>query len=264
MIKSIPRPLPIYEIALLEERVVRDCSLFVCRAGSPKPLPAPGGLADILRKSKAGNKMIPGITPIKNAAAFRAPAFVTTNTAEKDGFNRRHYAVVQPTRADDVVHESFYAAPGDHLQPGKVEVVKGHRLQRYWRVSKDMSDMIQRGEQEHLDDAQRAFELTYKKVADEINALATQKFGPADSPAAADALALAALELRLPKELGTVPANWVKVLDRLLAQSITRDTKGWHYVEIGAVVTEKDRILDVVKASTFTNIGVASSKVVNY
>jgi hypothetical protein len=264
MIHTTPRPLPMHEIARFAERTARDTSLFVCHAGSTKPLPPPGGLGEILRKSKAGNKMIPGITPIKNAAAFRAPAFVTTNTVEKDGFQRRHYAQVQPTRADDVVHESFYAAPGDHLQPGKVETVGGRRLQRYWRISKDMSDLIQRGEQEHLDDAQRAFELTYKKIADEINALTTQKFGPADNPAAAEALALAALGLRLPKELGTDPANWVRVLDRLLALSITRDTKGWHYVEVGGVVTEKDRIVDVVQQSTFTNIGVASSKVVNY
>jgi hypothetical protein len=253
-----------HEITLLAETAGRDPALFVCRAGSPKPLPPPAGLADILRKSKSGTKIIPGVTLIKSAAAFRAPAFVTTNTAEKDGFQRRHYAVVQRTQAEDVVHESYYAGQGDHLQPGKVEIVRGRRLQRYWRVSKEMSQMIQRGEQEHLDDAQRAFELTYKKIADEINALANRKFGPADTPAGAEQLALAALTARLPKELGTDPVNWVRVIDRLLALSSTRDTKGWHYVEIGEMLTEKDRIVDVVKPSTFLNLGVASSKVVNY
>jgi hypothetical protein len=152
-----------HEIALLAEGAARSTSLFVCHAGSPKPLLPPGGLAEILRKSKDGHnkskadqKMTAGVTPIKNAAAFRAPAFVTINTAEKDGFQRRHYARVQPTQAVDVVHESYYAAQGDHLQPGKVEVVGGHRLQRYWRITREMSEMIQRGEQEHLDDARRA------------------------------------------------------------------------------------------------------------
>jgi hypothetical protein len=264
MIHNTPRQLPMYEIARLAETADRDPALFVCRAGSPKPLPPPGGLTEILGKSKAGNKMIPGVTLIKNAAAFRAPAFVTTSTVEKDGFQRRHYAMVQRTQAEDVVHESYYAAQGDHLQLGKVELVQGRRFQRYWRVTKEMSEMIQRGEQEHLDDARRAFELTYKKIADEINALTNRKFGPADTPAGAEQLALAALTARLPKELGTDPANWVRVLDRLLALSSARDTKGWHYMEIGQVLTEKDRILDVVKPSTFINIGVASSKVVNY
>lgn len=264
MIHSTPRYLPMHEIALLADRAARDPSLLVCHAGSPKPLPPPGGLAEIIRKSKLGIKMIPGVTPIKNAAAFRAPAFVTINTAEKDGFKRRHYAVVQRTQAEDVVHESYYAAQGDHLQPGKVDLVGGRRFQRYWRVSKEMSEMIQRAEQEHLDDARRAFELTYKKVADEINAMTNQKFGPADSPGEAEKLALAALGLRLPKELGTDPANWVRVLDRLLGLTTTRDTKGWHYAEVGEVLTEKDRILEVVRPSAFLNIGVASSKVVNY
>ena len=264
MIHNTPRQLPMYEIARLAETADRDPALFVCRAGSPKALPPPGGLTEILGKSKAGNKMIPGVTLIKNAAAFRVPAFVTTSTVEKDGFQRRHYAMVQRTQAEDVVHESYYAAQGDHLQLGKVELVQGRRFQRYWRVTKEISEMIQRGEQEHLDDARRAFELTYKKIADEINALTNRKFGPADTPAGAEQLALAALTARLPKELGTDPANWVRVLDRLLALSSARDTKGWHYMEIGQVLTEKDRILDVVKPSTFINIGVASSKVVNY
>jgi hypothetical protein len=252
-----------HEIALLAERAAQDPSLFVFCAGSPTPLSPPGGLAEILLKGKAGNKMIPGVTPIKNAAAFRAPAFATTNTHEVDGFKRLHYAVVQRTQAEDVVHESYYAAPGDHLQPGKVEMVEGRRYARYWRITQDMSEMIRRGEQEHLDDAKRAFELTYKKIADEINALTDQKFGPADNPQGADQLALAALAARLPPQLGTNPANWVRVLDRLLGQSVARDTKGWHYMEIGEVLTERDKILDVVKPSTFANIGVACSKVVN-
>ena len=124
--------------------------------------------------------------------------------------------------------------------------------------------MLQKGEQEHLDDARRAFELTYKRIADEINTLGGQRFGPAATPQQADQLAEAALSAKLPKELGTNPSNWPRVLDRLLAQSASRDQNGWHYMETRDVITEKDRIVDMVVPSTFAQFGVPSSKVVNF
>lgn len=54
------------------------------------------------------------------------------------------------------------------------------------------------------------------------------------------------------------------MLERLLGQSTTRDTKGWHFAEVGEIIQERDRIVDVLKPSTWANIGVSSSKVVNY
>jgi hypothetical protein len=255
------------EIARRYEQAVRDPALRVLCAGSTRPLPGPGGLAEILRRSslgKTGERIIPGLTLIKSAAAFKAPEFITTNSVVKDGYKRHHYATVQRTEVEDVVHESFYVAPGDHLQPVAGAKTNGSRLKRYWRVSASVSDLVRRAEQEHLDDARRAFDLTYGKIAGEINALANQKFGPADSPDEAHGLALKALAARLPKELGTDPANWVKVLERLLGQSAERDAKGWHFAEIGEVRQERDRIVDVVKSSSWANIGVASDKVVRY
>ena len=148
--------------------------------------------------------------------------------------------------------------------PGRVETVSGKRYQYYWRVAQKISDMLRAGEQEYLDDARRAFELTYKRIADEINALVGQRFGPADTRGKANELAEAALAAKLPKELGTNAANWTRTLDRLLEQSKSRDTKGWHYMQTGEVITEKDRIVEMVVPSTFAQIGAGSNKVVNF
>ncbi|HEY3065650.1 MAG TPA: hypothetical protein VGL09_07655 [Methylomirabilota bacterium] len=260
----LPLQIHIHEIARRAAAADDDPSLLALRAGSPKVSSPPSGIGDIMRKgSSGGKKLTPGLTLIKNAAAFRTPAFITTNTHERDGHTVRHYATVQRTDAQDVEHESFYAAAGDHIQPGHVETRAGHRYQYFWRVTEKISDLIRAGEQEHLDDARRAFELTYKRIADEINALVGTRFGPADTPDKATQLAEAALAAKLPRELGTNPANWTRVLDRLLDQSKTRDTKGWHYMQTGEVITEKDRIVEMVVPSTFAQIGVASDKVVN-
>ena len=256
-------PLQIHEIALLAAAADADPSLLALRAGTPKALAAPNGISEIMRKGHEG-KLIPGLTLIKNAVAFRTPSFITTNTHERQGPTVRHYATIQRTDAQDAEHECYYAAAGDHLQPGRVEVVSGKCYQCYWRVTQKISDMIRAGEQEHLDDARRAFELTYKRIADEINALVGQRFGPADTPGKATQLAEEALAAKLPKELGTNAANWTRTLDRLLEQSKSRDKKGWHYMQPGEVITEKDRIVEMVVPSTFAQIGVASSKVVNF
>jgi hypothetical protein len=255
-------PLPMYEIALLAAAADEDPSLLVLRAGTPKASTPPNGVAEIMRRG-SGKKLTPGLTLIKSAAAFRTPAFITTNTHERDGHQVRHYATVQRTDAQDVEHESYYAAAGDHLQPPRGGDARRSQ-QYYWRVTQAISDLIRTGEQEHLDDARRAFELTYKRIADEINALVDQRFGPADTPDKASQLAEAALAAKLPKELGTIPANWTRVFQRLLDQSTSRDTNGWHYMQTGEVITEKDRIVEMVVPSTFAQIGVASSKVVNF
>jgi len=114
-----------------------------------------------------------------------------------------------------------------------------------------------------LDDAQKAFELTYGRIAKEINSLAGKRFGPASTPSGASALALAALESRLPKQLGTDPANWVAVLDRLLGLSKTRDTSGWHALRTDPPQTVDGMILHPVSTTGSTQVGtVSSSKVV--
>jgi hypothetical protein len=236
------------------------------RAGTPSAKPAPGGVGDILRRGgQASLGTTGGLTLIKSAAAFTAPRFITTNQAQRLGSRVDHYATVQRTTSTDATHECFYPAAGDHLRPGMSQQIGGRTYNHYWRISRQVSDVLRQGEQEHLDDALRAYQLTYKCVEDAINALSGQRFGPATTPDAAMRLAEAALARRLPPQLGTNPTNWVLVLDRLLGQSKSRDSRGWHALSIDPPLTVGNMIVHPVSTTSTTQIGrVPSSQVVNY
>lgn len=78
------------------------------------------------------------------------------------------------------------------------------RLQPSWAdqghfITQVCAELIRKGEQEHRDDAKRAFDLTYGLIASEINAMVGQRFGPAESPAAAERLPQDAPARRLPR-----------------------------------------------------------------
>jgi hypothetical protein len=223
-------------------------------------------MGEILRRGgTSGLGVAGGLTLIKSAAAFTQPRFATRGSHQRVGHTVEHFVVVEPTTAGAATHESFYPAPGDHLRPGMTQRIAGRLVNHYWRITPQISDLIRRGEQEHLDDAQRAYDLTYGAVERAINRLSGRRFGPASSPAAAERLALAALGAALPHELGTGPANWVRVLDRLLLQTQARDTNGWHALSIDPPITENDRIIHPVATTGTTQIGrEPPSQVVNY
>jgi hypothetical protein len=238
----------------------------VARAGTPRPQAAPAGMADILRRGgQATLGTTGGLTRIKNVVAFVAPRFITTNLAQRQGSRIDHFATVQRTTSSDAAHECFYPTAGDHLRPGMTQEINGRTYDHYWRISRQVSDLIRQGEQEHLNDALRAYELTYERVEGAINALAGQRFGPASTPAAAARLAEAALASQLPPQLGTNPATWVQVLQRLLDQTKTRDSRGWHALSIDPPQTIGNMIVHPVSTTATTRIGrVPSSQVVNY
>jgi hypothetical protein len=257
---------PLARLQILATRAAEITEPLVVHAGAPASRGAPAGMGDILRRGAGGSLGTSGgLTLIKSAAAFTAPRFVTVNQVNRSGSRVEHYAVVQRTSPGDATHESFYPAAGDHQRPGMTQVIEGRTYNHYWRVSQQVSDLIKQGEQEHLDDARRAYELTYKLIGDAINALATQRFGPASTPAEAERMAEAALARKLPSQLGTNPATWVQVLDRLLGQTKTRDTKGWHALSIDPEITVNNMIIHPVSTTPTTQIGrVPSSQVVNY
>jgi len=105
--------------------------------------------------------------------------------------------------------------------------IGGRVYNHYWRISQQVSALIRQGEEEHLADAERAYNLTYKLIADTINATAGQRFGPAPTPREVERLAEAELAKRLPSQLGTDPRTWVAMLNRLLgARRLRRHTCG--------------------------------------
>jgi hypothetical protein len=143
--------------------------------------------------------------------------------------------------------------------------IGGKVFDHFWRISQQVSVLMRRGEEEHLADAERAYNLTYKLIADTINSMAGHRCGPASNPREAERLAEAELAKRLPSQLGTDPRNWVETLNRLLVQTKERDRKGWHSIIIGPEFTEGNKIIHPVDTTESTRIGeVPSSDVVSY
>lgn len=239
---------------------------ILARAGTATPQLPPNGMAFILSKGGTGSLGFNGgLTPIKHSASFTAPVFITKTSYERKGYVVDHFAEVLATTAADIEHDSYYPAPGDHLRPGMTQTINKKKYDHYWRITPEISKLIQQGEEEHLADAARAFELTYKLIADTINGMVGTKFGPRETPGAATKYAEAELARRLPRELGGDSANWPKVLDRLLDQTLERDKKGWHSLSIDPETTEGDKIIHLVSVTSTTRVGqVPSSQVVNY
>jgi hypothetical protein len=245
-----------------------DPGVTVALAGSPVAQPAAGGLAFINRQSSRP-RLIGGLTQIKHSGAFTAPSFNTTTSVERDGYQRRHFAEVQPTTATDATHDCYYAAPGLHERPlpsgGNTARVQGRTYRYYIQISDEMSALLRAGEQEHLDDAQRAYDLTYGLIAHCINTLVGRRFGPASNPQAAQQLALAELARRLPAQLGTDPINWVRMLDALLSMSHrVRDEGHLHDVTTISETIRGNRIIHELAPSGTTQIGLPADQVVNY
>jgi hypothetical protein len=247
-------------------RALASENCIVARAGTTAVEHAPIGLGTILRRGVTGTLGVSGgLTLIKDANAFTIPSFTTRTSAVRKDKTVEHYAEVLPTTSSDAVHESYYPGPGDHLRPGMTQRIGGKVYDHFWRISQQLSVLMRRGEEEHLADAERAYNLTYKLIADTINSMAGHRFGPASSPQEAERLAEAELAKRLPSQLGTDPRNWVATLNRLLGQTKERDRKGWHSIRVDPDLTEGNKIIHPVVTTDSTRIGeVASSEVVNY
>lgn len=233
---------------------------ILCFSGTPLVKPAPMGMQEILQARNQTNvSQAVGLTRIKNAVAFTAPAFETKTWFQRSGSSVRHFATVLRTSSQDITHVSFYPAPGLHQKPR----AKGQRQPEFWEITEEFSELVRQGEQEHLDDARRAYELTYKCVENEINKLAGRHFGPASTPGEATEMAAAELARQLPKQLGAHPANWVAALERLLGMTELRDKNLWHAVSTDSIREEGGKVIERLKPAAFFRVGlVPSSQVV--
>jgi hypothetical protein len=253
------------EIAARAQTARGDTGVMLAFAGAPLKKEPPGGMTFIANQSGPiglGGKPA-GYTAVKSAAAFTAPNFVTKMSAEKDGFKRSYFVEVQPTTASDVDHPSYYPAPGTH--DNAVSEQKDGTYRYYWTISSKMSELIRKGEQEHLNDAQRAYDLTFGLIANEIKAMVGQRFGPAESPQAAEQLAKEELARRLPPALGTDPLNWFNTLEAMLDMTIRRDRQHLHDVTPGkAVERGKTFYIPLVTTDQTSIDQVPSDQIVNY
>lgn len=228
--------------------------------------PAPNGFTWIANQSKGGTGLGKpgGLTVFKYN--FVAPELNVKREHKRSGHKVDHYAIVQRTTVKDVVHNCYYPGPGEHMRLGMTAKIKGKEYKHYVKISPQMSALIRKGEQEHLDDALRAYELTYKAVADAINSLAGVRFGPAPNPGAAFKLVEDAVAKKLPQAFKGDWRDCRKEYDRLLPATESRDKKGWHSIMAGPETTihSKRKIVSEILKTPTTKIGlVPSTKLVN-
>ena len=259
----------------IADRAVAAGGWVVARAGTPVVKSASQGMewikTEAARAAAASNLtpaptlgVLAGLTLIKNSAAFTAPELKFETRTVKNGFKRTHYAKLCRTTATDVTHDSYYPGAGDHVRSGLTTRVNGEIMTYYWRVTPAVSEKIRQGEEEHLADARRAWELTYQCVADAINSLAGKEFTSTTTPYDAEQAARAALDNLLPLSLRGGPANWPRTLDRLLGMTRTRDTSHWHDISGGPMKTVGKTIIIPVEIDG-AHIGQhPSGQVVNY
>lgn len=241
------------------ERQARSAStvgtVAVALAGSPQVKDAEGGMAEILSKSSGGTIGVAGGLTIAYDD-FKEPKLKISVESKVEGDKEQFFAKIQSTSTKDAVHDSYYPGPGLHKRPGMTQTVGDKTFQYYWKIRPKIAQLIKKGEQEHLNDHKRAFELTYGRVEKAINKLADKKIGPAKSATAAKKQAIARLASALPAKLGVSPEKWHKTLIRLLKATEHRDRKRWHALDSEGPMKTVDtkRITVVGKAST-TKIG---------
>ncbi len=233
-------------------------------AGTVAAQAPPGGLNAI----QAHEPSAAGWTGIKLSGAFVSPNFSTSMVAAKPGADR-FVTVDPPVASPDAVHEALFPSAGDHRWGDRSVAAKGGPFTAWHRVSPAMAARIAQGEQEHLDDAQRAYDLTYGLITRVVTTMAGQRFGPAKTPMEADQLAIAAFDAQLPAPLSVRQPGfrgvWLTMLETLLKQSKLRDLRGWHDIEIGPTLTEGKRWIYPLVPTGHTKIGTeASNAVVNY
>jgi hypothetical protein len=237
------------------------------QAGTAAAQAVPGGMNAI----QANEPSAAGYTGIKMAGAFVTPNFTTTWIRPAKPGEDHFVTVDPPVASPDAVHDSLFPAEGDHrwgtqTVPGKD---KDKPYTAWHRVSGTMSTLIQKGENEHLSDAKRAYDITYGLITTAIAGLAGQRFGPAKTPAAAEQLATDAFDATLPTPLSVkLPGfrgRWLAMLETLLHQSKLRDLREWHNIEHGKPLVEGDRYVYPLQTTAKTSIeNVTSAQLVNY
>ncbi|WP_112245677.1 hypothetical protein [Kribbella monticola] len=247
--------------------------VLVVRAGTTAAQAPPGGM-NAIQTNEAGSALgaAAGWTGIKMAGAFVSPNFTTTWIHPTKPGGDHFVTVDPPVASPDAVHDSFYPAAGDHKWGTGTVPGPGKKTYEAWhRVSDSMSAIIREGEQEHLDDAKRAYDLTYGLITTTIAGMAGQKFGPAKSPTEAEQLATDAFDAKLPAALSVKKpayrAAWLQLLETLLKQSKLRDLRGWHDLQHAKPLTKGDRYIYPLEPTNTTNIrkpGDKSIEVVNY
>ncbi len=163
---------------------------------------------------------VPEITPLDFQSQFKAGKCSVKFSKAELGF--KHFIVTKAGR--HVIGKV----------DNKTDTCKGKSMDHTMVITATMAERLKLGEIEHCQDAHKAFDLSWGRYNKACQDLASGF--PADSE---DGCKIAVNE-RLAKATGVDPSKWHEVADCLFAKSTKRDAEGWHSVDFGAGVFEKD------------------------
>ena len=193
-------------------------SLRAARSAAAAP---PTG-AQRIRGEVGGSSRAAGYT------ALPAPTPPELTIGEAERREAGWAASVQPAANDRPAPPSLYPAAGVH----ELGTNAGGQP-RHVDVTPEMSNLIRRGEEEHLLDLEWARHLSYDRAASAVNAAAESE--PPVAASAGEARRLAAEQVRaaLPAQLrwghGADPVRpWIRAYSRMAHVTIERDQSRWH------------------------------------
>jgi hypothetical protein len=188
-----------------------------------KAMAPQGGLKSIRDKVKGR-----GVLGLTIRGIEDAPPFFRADTPAKgkDGWTTKAQSVRKPP---EPILEEYWPTQGLHKIAERTFI----------DVTQDWEGKLEKGEDEHADDARLAVELTWKKVAEAINALAKQPGKPEASAEAATAALWKRYVASLPKDLRPADASIDAQKDVLAVRkgtffgwmwesTVVRDTRGYH------------------------------------
>lgn len=251
-------------LALQRSAGNRAATLAVQRAGTPRQMDAPAGLTQINRRPPMRVSILGPAGRTLALDDFEPPRLEIDVTAADSGRRGAFVARAQPTSSRDAVHESFYPGPGRH-HFGQI-VRDGRRYESFFEIPRAQSDLIRRGEQEHLNDHERAYRLSYGRLTTVINELSRRQF-PGATEEEARAAVMAELRRRLTRlrmQAFHDPATWHRHLVALLRLSSRRDSNGWHTLQPGRPRLDGDEdVTPLVRGPRFSVGTRPSSSVVS-
>lgn len=173
-------------------------------------------------------------------------------------------ATVKPTSATDATHPCVSSPAGEHKTGTTMINVKGvpTAYDTFLEITPAYAAKIWAAEDEHLADAQRAYDISLQKAADEVNRLAAPGLKwVADTKADAEQGPKGALQTAMPAKLGIDPVAWRTAVWNLCLLTISgRDNLGYHtfYTSAAAPDHASKKVVSTLTDGT-TQIGSHSS-----
>lgn len=206
-------------------QALRDAQAAQARPSSwhSRPAPPPGGVLAI-RAHEGSSRHAAGVTEVPGPPP---PELVMTTERGRDGQWRARVGAPAPI---NVTPTSMYPAPGLHDLPDNPN---RSGVPQKNLIEDDVSLLVRRGEEEHLDDIHWALQLTYVCIINTLRRLSTQQPPPAPTEAAAREATRRWVCGALPPQLrwqGDDPfRTWVRAYTALTRVTYERDDPNrWH------------------------------------